>query len=61
MSMGFTRATALEISELMMVENWDKANCIKWLKESNLEAMNFSPIILKEIARVLDVQQDTLT
>lgn len=61
MSMGFTRATALEISELMMVENWDKTNCIKWLKESNLEAMNFSPIILKEIARVLDVQQDTLT
>ncbi len=59
MSMGFTRATALEISELMMIEDWNKTQCIKWLKESNLRAMNFSPIILKEIVRVLDVQQET--
>ena len=56
MSLGFTRATALEISELMVVENWDKVHCLKWLRETNLEALEFSPLMLKEIRRILDVQ-----
>lgn len=56
MSMGFTRMTALELSELMVDTELDKESCIKWFENNNVHAMDISKTILLEIDKVLELQ-----
>ena len=56
MSMGFTRMTALELSELMVDTELDKESCLKWFENNNVHAMDISKTILLEIDKVLELQ-----
>ncbi len=56
MSMGFTRAAALELSDLIVHDDYDKAKCISWLKQNDVYSMDISPTILQEVEKVLSLQ-----
>ena len=56
MSMGFTRTAALELSDLMVSDDYDKAKCINWFNKNDVHSMDISPTILQEVDRVLSLQ-----
>ena len=56
MSMGFTRTAALELSDLIVHDDYDKAKCISWLKQNDVYSMDVSPTILQEVEKVLSLQ-----
>lgn len=56
MSMGFTRTAALELSDLMVSDDYDKAKCINWFNKNDVRSMDISPTILQEVERVLSLQ-----
>lgn len=56
MSMGFTRTAALELSDLIVSDDYDKAKCINWFKMNDVHSMDISPTILQEVDRVLSLQ-----
>ena len=56
MSMGFTRTAALELSDLMVADDYDKAKCINWFSKNNVHSMDISPTILQEVDRILSLQ-----
>ena len=56
MSMGFTRTAALELSELMVANNYDKSKCLDWFHKNDVHSMDISPTILLEIEKVLSLQ-----
>ena len=53
MGMGFTRTAALEISELIVVEDYDKQKCIEWFKRTNIDALGLSELIVEEVKKIL--------
>lgn len=56
MSMGFTRTAALELSDLMVSDDYDKAKCINWFNKNDVHSMDISLTILQEVDRVLSLQ-----
>ena len=56
MSMGFTRTAALELSDLIVSDDYDKAKCINWFNRNDVHSMDISPTILQEVDRVLSLQ-----
>ena len=56
MSMGFTRMAALELSELMVIEDYDKLKCMNWFKKNDVHSMDISPTILQEVDKILSIQ-----
>ncbi|MFY0803583.1 DEAD/DEAH box helicase [Peribacillus frigoritolerans] len=52
MSLGFTRTTAIAISELMSGDNFTQEACIDWLT-ININHLGFSPIMMREIEKVV--------
>lgn len=56
MSMGFTRMTALELSELMVDTEMNKEKCLNWFHNNNVHAMGISTTLLREIDRILELQ-----
>lgn len=56
MSMGFTRTAALELSELMVSDDYDKAKCMNWFSKNDVHSMDISPTILQEVDKVLSLQ-----
>lgn len=56
MAMGFTRAAALEIANLMVVDSYTKADCLKWFKNNDVHSMPISPTILLEVDKILLLQ-----
>lgn len=56
MSMGFTRTAALELSDLIVADDYDKVKCMNWLKQNDVYSMDISPTILQEVDKVLSLQ-----
>lgn len=56
MSMGFTRTAALELSDLMVADDYDKAKCINWFNKNDVHSMDISPTILQEVDKILSLQ-----
>lgn len=56
MSMGFTRTAALELSDLIVAEDYDKVKCMAWFSQNNVHSMDISPTILQEVDKVLTLQ-----
>ena len=56
MSMGFTRTAALELSDLMVFDDYDKAKCINWFNKNDVHSMDILPTILQEVDKVLNLQ-----
>lgn len=56
MSMGFTRTAALELSDLIVADDYDKAKCVTWLRQNDVHSMDLSPTILQEVDNVLSLQ-----
>ena len=56
MSMGFTRTAALELSELMVSDDYDKAKCMNWFSKNDVHSMDIPPTILQEVDKVLSLQ-----
>lgn len=56
MSMGFTRTAALELSELMVSDDYDKAKCMNWFSKNEVHSMDISPTILQEVDKILSLQ-----
>ena len=58
MAMGFTRTAALEIADLMVAENYNKTDCLKWFKNNDIHSMPISPTILLEVDKILFLQTE---
>ena len=56
MSMGFTRTAALEFSDLMVDENFNKKQCIQWFHSNNIHAMDLPAAIIAEADYLMDLQ-----
>lgn len=56
MSMGFTRTAALELSDLMVDENFDKDKCIWWFTNNDIHSMDLPAPIVSETERILQLQ-----
>ena len=56
MSMGFTRTAALEFSDLMVDENYDKEKCIWWFMNNDIHSMDLPAPIVTEADRILQLQ-----
>lgn len=56
MSMGFTRTAALELSDLMVSNDYDKVKCINWFNTNDVHSMDISPTILQEVDKILSLQ-----
>ena len=54
--MGFTRTAALELSELMVSDDYDKVKCMNWFSKNDVHSMDISPTILQEVDKVLSLQ-----
>jgi superfamily II DNA/RNA helicase len=54
LSLGLTRNSVIEISSFIPNSNMSKEECLQWLKESNYEVLEISPIIKEDIKKVLD-------
>lgn len=54
MGMGFTRTAALEISELMVIDNYDKEKCLEWFNRNNVDALGLSELIVREISKICE-------
>ncbi|MEW4264503.1 DEAD/DEAH box helicase [Priestia megaterium] len=53
MGLGFTRTTAIAISEVLKDPNLNSEDCIDLLKQIKWEGVSFSPIIHREINQIL--------
>ncbi len=51
-SVGISRTAAIEIAEFIAQDNLTQAQCIDWLKSSNIGGMDLSPILMREIERM---------
>lgn len=58
--MGFTRTAALEISELMVIDNYDKEKCLEWFNRNNVEALGLSELIVREISKIFEYGGDSI-
>lgn len=56
MAMGFTRTAALEFSDLIVDESFDKEQCIRWFISNNIHAMDLPASIINEAERILGLQ-----
>ena len=56
MAMGFTRTAALEFSELMVDENYDKSKCLWWFSQNDINSMDLPAGILNEAKKILSLQ-----
>lgn len=55
MSMGFTRTAAVELSDLMVEEDFDRTQCLSWLRNNNVQALDLPNSIVREIDVVLEL------
>ena len=56
MSMGFTRTAALEFSDLMVDENFDKEKCLWWFSINDIHSMDLPASIVSEADRIISLQ-----
>lgn len=56
MAMGFTRTAALEFSDLIVDENYDKEQCLRWFLTNNIHAMDLPASIINEAERIIELQ-----
>lgn len=49
MDIGLSRVAAIELSELIVKTDYDRANCIAWLQSHDLSGLSLSPIVVREI------------
>ena len=56
MSMGFTRTAALEFSELIVDENYNKEKCLWWFSKNDIHSMDLPAPIIAEADRILHLQ-----
>jgi hypothetical protein len=54
MELGLSRTSAIEIFELMMDHNMDKAAALAWLRNANIDVLNLPELVRQEISRVLE-------
>jgi len=54
MELGLSRTSAIELFELMMDHDMDKAAALAWLQNANLAVLNLPELVKQEIGRVLD-------
>lgn len=52
MNLGLSRTTAIALSEYISADNLDVKQCIKWIKENNINQLDLSSIIKEEINRL---------
>ncbi len=51
-SLGISRTAAIELTEFVARDNMTRDECIQWLKETQFDGLDISPIIRREIERV---------
>lgn len=56
MAMGFTRTAALEFSELMVDENFDKQKCLWWFSVNDIYSLDLPSSIVAEAERIIALQ-----
>ncbi len=56
MSMGFTRTAALELSDLIVDENFDKEKCLWWFSKNDIHSMDLPAPVIAEAERILKLQ-----
>lgn len=56
MSMGFTRSAALELSDLIVLDDFDKEKCLAWLNTNDIYSLDLSAVTIKEVERILALQ-----
>lgn len=56
MAMGFTRTAALEFSDLIVDENYNKEQCLHWFQTNNINAMDLPASIINEAGRIIKLQ-----
>lgn len=54
-SLGFTRTTAISLSEILKDQNLDREECVDLLAKINWEMLSISPIIQREVAQVVQL------
>lgn len=56
MSMGFTRTAALELSDLIVDDNFDKEKCLWWFSKNDIHSMDLPAPVIAEAERILKLQ-----
>ncbi len=51
--MGLSRTTAVVLSRIVVDKNMDRKQVMEWLKRSNLETLDISPLCLREVHEML--------
>ena len=54
MELGLSRTSAIELFDLMMDHNMDKAAALAWLQNANIDVLNLPELVKQEISRVLE-------
>jgi superfamily II DNA/RNA helicase len=52
--LGLTRNSAITISDFIANDSFSRSQCVEWLRSQDLETMSISPIMTKEIEKILD-------
>jgi hypothetical protein len=53
-SLGLTRNSAIVISEFIANDKLNRQQCLEWLKTNDPEVLSISPIMTKEIERIIE-------
>lgn len=53
LSLGLSRSTVIELSEFITNSQMNKEECLQWIRDSNFELLELSPIIKDNIRKVL--------
>lgn len=51
-SLGVSRTAAIAVAEFIAQDNLTRAQCGEWIKNTNLQSLDLSPILLRELLRV---------
>ena len=52
-SIGLSRVTAIQLSELIESDSFTEDDCLRWLRIQDLESLQVSPIIIREVNNIL--------
>lgn len=57
MALGLSRTSAVMISEYITNDSFEPEDCLKWLRTVDVEVLGFSPIVVAEILKVLEIHK----
>ena len=54
LSLGLSRTSAIELSDIISADNFDENDCINWLAVNEWRAMDLPVIVIREVDSILE-------